>query len=183
MAGDADVRLRRHAAGRRPDCGTFRDADLRLDDVDAGDHFGHRVLDLDARIDFDEIELAGVCVLQELDGAGIEVPDGAPDAQAEFAEFKPLRFVEENGRRALDDLLVATLHRAVALVEVHQVAVLVAEDLHFDVARAPHQLLEVDLVVAEGGFRLTPCRGDHLDQLRQRRRPRACRGRRRPSWP
>ena len=31
------------------------DADLRLDDVDAGDDFGHGVLDLDARIDLDEV--------------------------------------------------------------------------------------------------------------------------------
>jgi hypothetical protein len=37
-------------------------------------------------------------------------------------------------RRDLDDLLVAALHRAVALVQVHDVAVLVAEDLHLDVA-------------------------------------------------
>jgi hypothetical protein len=36
---------------------------------------------------------------------------------------------------------------------VHQVAVRVAQDLHLDVARAAHQLLEIDLVVAEGGQR------------------------------
>ena len=33
------------------------DADLLLHQVHAGDHFRHRVLDLDARIHFDEIEL------------------------------------------------------------------------------------------------------------------------------
>jgi hypothetical protein len=35
--------------------------------------FGHRVLDLDARIDLDEVELAGVGVHQELDRAGAHV--------------------------------------------------------------------------------------------------------------
>ncbi len=125
------------------------------------------MLDLDARVDLDEVELAGVRVLQELDRARIEVPDGTPDAQTELAQLAALRIVEEDGRCTLDDLLVAALHRAVALVEVHEVAVRVAEDLHLDVTRAPHQLFEVDLVVAERGFRLAPRRGDHLDQLRR----------------
>jgi hypothetical protein len=40
--------------------GALRDQDLRLDDVDAGDLLGHRVLDLDARVDLDEVELARV---------------------------------------------------------------------------------------------------------------------------
>ena len=35
----------------------------------------------------------------------------------------------------LDDLLVAALHGAVALAEVDDVAVLVADDLEFDVVR------------------------------------------------
>ena len=33
------------------------DEDLALHEVDAGDHLGHRVLDLDARVDLDEVEL------------------------------------------------------------------------------------------------------------------------------
>ena len=46
------------------------DADLRLDDVDAGHLLGDRVLDLDARIDLDEVEGAGIGIHQELDRAG-----------------------------------------------------------------------------------------------------------------
>ncbi len=49
------------------------DADLRLHDVDAGRALRDRVLDLDARVDLDEVELAGVGVLQELHRAGVEV--------------------------------------------------------------------------------------------------------------
>jgi hypothetical protein len=41
-----------------------------------------------------------------------------------------------NARRDFDDLLVTTLHRAIALVQVQHVAVLVAENLHLDVLRA-----------------------------------------------
>ncbi len=48
----------------------------------------------------------------------------------------------------------------------HQSAVRVAQDLHLDVPRAAHQLLEVDLVVAEGRLRLA---ARHRQQLRQLR--------------
>jgi len=71
MGGDADVRLRRHAAVARADVRAVGNADLCLDEVYAGGTFGHRVLHLDARVDLDEIELAGVCILQELNGAGV----------------------------------------------------------------------------------------------------------------
>ena len=38
----------------------------------------------------------------------------------------------------------------------YEIAVLVAENLHFDVARAAHQFLQIDFVVAECGQRLAP---------------------------
>ena len=48
-------------------------------------------------------------------------------------------------------LLMTTLHGAVALAQGHVVAVVVSEHLHLDVTRAQHELLQVDLVVAERG--------------------------------
>ena len=48
------------------------DADLRLDQVDAGDHLGHRMLDLDAGVDLDEVEVV-VLIDEELDRAGVGV--------------------------------------------------------------------------------------------------------------
>ena len=44
---------------------------------------------------------------------------------------------------------MAALHRAVALEQVHQVAVLVAQDLHLDVLGADHQLFDEDRIVTE----------------------------------
>jgi hypothetical protein len=52
-------------------------------------------------------------------------------------------------RRLLDDLLMASLHRALAFAEVDDVAALVAEDLHLDVSRLLDVLLDVDLVAGE----------------------------------
>ena len=46
------------------------------------------------------------------------------------------------------------LDRALALAEVHHVAVMVADDLELDVARVLEVLLDVDVAVAEGGFGL-----------------------------
>ena len=59
--------------------------------------------------------------------------------------------IETDRGRDLDHLLMAALHGAIALVEVQDVAVLVAEDLHFDVLGAADEALEEDGVVAEGG--------------------------------
>ncbi len=49
------------------------DADLLEDQVDVGDHLGHRMLDLDARVHLDEIELA--VLVEEFDGADAEIAD------------------------------------------------------------------------------------------------------------
>ena len=54
----------------------------------------------------------------------------------------------------LDQLLMSALRRAVARADPHDVAVLVADDLHFDVARPREVALDVDLVAAEERLRL-----------------------------
>ena len=61
VAVEADVLLRAaRPIPASPMRGALGDADLRLDDVDAGHLLGDGVLDLDARIDLDEVERAGV---------------------------------------------------------------------------------------------------------------------------
>ena len=156
----------RHAARVFADLRAVGDADLRLHEVDAGHGLGDRVLHLDARIHFDEIELAGLGVLQEFDRAGVAVIDRAADLQRVAAELIALRVGQERRRRALHHLLVAPLHGAVALEQMHEVAVRVAEDLHFDVPRLAHQLLEIHLVVAEAGLGLAARHRQQLGELR-----------------
>src|SRR4029079_7447094 len=65
MAAEFDLALldRKFATGG--------DANLLQNEIDAGDHFGHRMLDLDAGVHFDEIELP--ILVEELDGADTEV--------------------------------------------------------------------------------------------------------------
>ena len=61
----SSLRERQFAAGG--------DADLLEAQVDIGDHLGHRMLDLDAGVHFDEIELA--VLVEEFDGADAEIVD------------------------------------------------------------------------------------------------------------
>ena len=183
VAVEPDLRLRRHARGRRADHRAFEQADLRLDDVDAGDLLGDGVLDLDARIDLDEVELVGVGIHQELDRAGAEIVGGVRDLQRVVAQLAALRRVEIGRRRALHDLLVAALHRAVALEQMDDVAVLVAEQLHLDVAGPLDQLFEIDLVLAERGLGLALGLRDLARQIGLVADDAACRARRRPMTP
>ena len=125
-----------------------RDPQLGLHEVDVGDLLGHGVLDLDPRVHLDEVVVA-LGAEQELHGAGVAVADLGREPHRVGAH--PLADVGvEVGRRGdLDDLLVPPLDRAVALEEVDHVALGVGEDLHLDVPRVDHGLLDEDGRVAE----------------------------------
>jgi hypothetical protein len=87
-----------------------------LHDVDAGDQLGHRMLDLDAGVHLDEVELA--VLVEELEGAGAAIADLAAGLGAALADACPRPGCGDARRgRFLEDLLVATLHRAVALAQ------------------------------------------------------------------
>jgi len=63
------------------------DADLLADQVDAGDQLRHRVLDLDAGVDLNEVKLVFL-VDQELAGTGILVLGGPDHAQSSLADLR-----------------------------------------------------------------------------------------------
>ena len=67
-------------------------------------------------------------------------------------QTRPISSRCSGGRRFLDHLLVAALHRAVAFAEVDGVALAVGQHLDLDVARVLQELLHVDLFVAERGL-------------------------------
>ena len=140
------------------------DADLLLHDVDAGRHFGHRMLDLDPRVHLDEEEL--VVLVQELEGAGAAIADLPAGIGAALADARQ-RARREPGRGSfLDDLLVAALHRAIALEQIDGVLVLVGQHLDLDVPGVAEELLHVDLRIAERGLRLGARQGRRRDERR-----------------
>ena len=138
---------------RLPRC----DADLRHHEVDVRDLLGDGVLDLDARVHLDEHVLAGALALrveEELDGAGVDVADRLRERDGVAVQGRAHVVGEVRRGRDLDDLLVAALHRAVALEQVHRLARGIRQHLHLDVARAEHRLLEEHRRVAEGAVGL-----------------------------
>ena len=120
MSRDADLRLRRHTAFGRADERAAGNADLRFDEIDSGGALGDRVFHLNTRIDLDEVELAGVCVLQKLDGSGVDVADRMADSKRSPAQRRAPDFVQKHRWGAFNHFLVAPLHGAVALEEVHK---------------------------------------------------------------
>ncbi len=92
------------------------DLDLGADDVDAGDDFGDGVFDLDTRVDFDEEPFVGVGVDKEFDGARVVVVGGAGKFNSGGAEFSADFFRKADGGGDLDNLLMAALDGAIALI-------------------------------------------------------------------
>ena len=125
------------------------DAELGLDEVDAGDGFGDGVLHLDARVHLDEVELA-VFIHEELDGAGVLIADFGEATAQGLADLLAHFGRDLQRRRFFDEFLMAALDGALALKERGDVAVLVGEHLELDVARLLDELLHVELAVAEG---------------------------------
>ena len=76
-APDLDVLLRRNRHFLTVQIEALRDLNLSADDVDAGDLFGNRMLDLNAWIDLDEEPLARIDVDQEFHGPRAHIPGRA----------------------------------------------------------------------------------------------------------
>ncbi len=121
---------------------------------------GDRVLDLEPGVHLEEVHLAAVVVEEELDGPGVLVADVGGQGDRRLSDRAPYVRADRGRRCLLEDLLVAPLGRAVALEEVHDVAVGVGEHLHLDVPAVLDVLLDQDRVVAERGGGLALRRGD-----------------------
>ena len=109
-------RSRGHAPPALPGDGNVSPAAIRiceLDEVDAADHLGHRVLDLEARVHLEEVEL--VVGDEELDASRTLVPDTALVARtADSRERVAQPAAQVRRRRFLDHLLKAPLQGALA---------------------------------------------------------------------
>ena len=165
---------------------TRGDAQLPLDQILPGDHFGDRVLDLQAGVHFHEVK-AAVLVQQELDRTGADIVDRPGAIGRRGTHALPQIRAEPRRGRLFEDFLMAALDRTVALEQVHAITLGIGEDLQFDVARPGQVAFDQYLVVAETGaglasrrnqrgrkllrvldqaHALAPAAGAGLDQLR-----------------
>ena len=157
MAVQPDFLLRGNAGALGvTDARSLGDEELGAHDVDASDLLGHRVFDLDTGVDLDEMEFAAVSVHQELDGTSVHIAGVPRQLERRSADVGALLLVEVRRRGALHDLLVAALDRTIALEQVDQVSMAVAQDLDLDMARPGHKLLQVNFAIAKSRHRLAP---------------------------
>ena len=147
VASDGDVPLRER---QRP---ALRDLKLQPHEIDACYAFGDGVLDLDARIHLKEVEAPAVGE-QKLDRARADVADRRGRLDRRRAHHHAKFGRDGRGGRLLDQLLMPALDRAVALAEMDNRPLLVAEHLHLDVTRPEKRLLQQKASVAECVLRL-----------------------------
>ncbi len=126
------------------------DADLFENQINIGDHFSHRVLDLNACVHLYEVERA--IVVQEFDRADAQIFDLAHGAGDGLADFVACRRIQGGRGAFFPDFLMTALQRAVAFAEMNGAALAIAEHLDFDVARPFEVFFQIESVVAEGGF-------------------------------
>src|SRR5262249_51792604 len=120
---------------RDPERTARRDVDLQSHEIEAGHQLGDRMLHLEPGVHLEEVELA-VRREHELDGAGTDVADGPNHDDRRNAHARAQPSVDARRWRLLEHLLVSPLDRALALEEMHDGPVRVAEDLDLDVSRA-----------------------------------------------
>src|SRR5215467_7669126 len=128
-----------------------RDQELRLDDVEPRHLFRDGMLHLEPRIHLEEVEL--LALHDELHGSRVDVLDGARPRHRGRGE--PLLQARRQvwSWALLDDLLVAALDGAIALVQMHDLAMAIAEDLHLDVPRLGEVALDEERARTEGSAR------------------------------
>ena len=143
---------------------------LRTHKVDAGDHLGDGVLDLNAGVHFYKVVVAAL-IDKELHRAGVHIADGFCDLDGITVQSVSYLLGHAPCRSKLDDLLIAALQGAVTLAEMAHIAVLIGEDLHLNVLRLDKVLLDEDIVVAERLLGLAldklKCRDDLLGRIAQ----------------
>ena len=148
---NVSLRIAKLLAGRYPD--------LLANQVDAGDEFRDRMLDLQPRVHLQKVEIA-VGIHQKLDGPRVGVSAGTRGFYGRCAQDRAhCRIRLDQRRRSLfNHFLVASLQAAFAFAQVDRVPVLVGQNLHLDMPRPDDCLFDIDGFVAEClprlGFRL-----------------------------
>ena len=131
-----------------------RDPDLLLYQVKAGYALGNRMLNLQPGVHFQEVVIF-VFIDEEFDRTGVAVADMVGQGQGVIADFLTFFVGKVQRRRDFDHFLVTTLNRAVALVEVDNIAMIITENLHFNMFWIFNKLLKKHCRVAKCclGFR------------------------------
>ena len=151
MAGDLQIFLRHWQRLAR------RHAQLPLDQIDAGDQFRHRMLDLQAGVHLHEpkpiLAQPTRAIDDKFNRAGTGIANRLGRAHRRAPHRLAHRLGHAGGRRLFDHLLMAALQTAIALEQMHR-AMTITKNLHFDMARLFDIFLDQHSRVAKGALRL-----------------------------
>jgi len=141
-AGEPDILLRKGEPLAR------RHPDHLLDEIDSRHAFRHRMLDLEARVHFQEIE-AAVCAHDQLDRAGRIIAHSACQGDRLFTHRAAHLGRDEWRWRFFDHLLVPALDRTFAFAQIEDGAMLVAQHLDLDMARLLDEFFDEHPIIAK----------------------------------
>ena len=149
VAVERDISLRRWQGLARSH------AQLPLNQIKAGDHFRHRMLDLQPRVHFKEV-MFEVCIDDELNRTSALVTyrqgSGHRVAAHGFAHRRA-----DNGRwRFFNYFLAPALGSAIALTQMNCIASRVCKHLNFDMTSVVDQTLQHQGAITECALRLPP---------------------------
>ena len=101
---------------------------LRRWHIHDGNSFRHWMFHLQARIRLQEVVVVRVCVVEVLDCASSDVADALHQSLSCFLHLREGLSRSDRGRTFFEDLLEATLRRAVSAVKSNGVSMLVSDD-------------------------------------------------------
>src|SRR5215469_6306066 len=110
-------------------------SNLEMNEVESSHQLGHGMLYLKPCIHLEKVEVL-LLVHQELDRSRVGVGGGLRHAHRDLAHLTPHLGGDYGRRRFFNDLLMPALQRALPLAQVHGFAMLIGENLHFNVAWA-----------------------------------------------
>jgi hypothetical protein len=132
---------------------TSRDLNLCSHNINTGNLLSDGVLDLNTRVDLNKV-VTTLLIDQELGSTSVAIVGGLckSDGVVEDGISRLRRKIL--GRRQLNNLLMTTLHGAVTLVQVNDIAVVVSQQLHLNMLGTVEEALDEDGSVAESGLGL-----------------------------
>ena len=140
------------------------DPQLPFDQIKSGNRLGHRMLNLQPRVHFEKVEFSQR-IEQKLDGACVDVADGAGGGDCGLAHLCSQFCRDCSGRCFLDHLLMTALDRAIALAKVDDIVILIGKHLYFDVSSVHYCPFQYQLVGSERTRRFGTCASKRVHEF------------------
>ena len=124
---------------------------LLAHNVDTGDHLGHWMLHLNTGVHFNKVEAS--IFIEKFEGTRAAITHINTGFNTGFTNFPTQFVINAGGRRFLYHLLMPTLQRAIAIPQVHRIALAICQYLYLHMARPLEELLYVHHRRTEGSLR------------------------------